>query len=93
MRFRRLWLIFTAQTQGGPGLTVVGVLGARKGMPPDSHDDLIKAYQAIIREGSMTEQTELLNPVLLRRVWPWLVLPARCRHLWKSRHPSLAAAA
>lgn len=67
--------------------------GPEKECRLDSHDGVVKAYQAIIREGTLTEQTDLLNVRLLRRVWPWLLLPARCRQLWESRHPSLAAVA
>jgi len=36
-------------------------------------------------------QEALLNADLLRRVWPQLRLPKRCRHLWEARLPELLA--
>jgi hypothetical protein len=49
-------------------------------------------YSRVIREGITREQVALLNPQLLFRCWGALVLPRRCRALWESRFPSLAAA-
>ena len=53
--------------------------------------DLETAYQALVREGSTGDQEALLNEGLLRRVWPELMLPERCRHIWEERFPGLAA--
>ncbi len=50
-----------------------------------------KAYRTLVREGTSEQQEAALNASVLRRVWPDLVLPARCRALWESRFPELAA--
>jgi hypothetical protein len=50
-----------------------------------------KAYESVVREGSARQQEELLNADLLRRVWPQLRLPRRCRDLWQTRFPELTA--
>ena len=55
-------------------------------------DGLEKAYENVVREGTRQQQEELLNADLLRRVWPLLRLPKRCRDLWQNRFPELAAA-
>ncbi len=51
--------------------------------------DVSAAYQALVREGTSFQQESLLNADLLRRVWPALVLPERCRRLWESRFSDL----
>lgn len=48
------------------------------------------AYRAIVREGTRADQEALLNADLLKRVWPDLVLPERCRTLWETAFPELA---
>jgi hypothetical protein len=53
--------------------------------------DLETAYQALVREGTTADQESLLNDRLLRRVWPELMLPERCRRVWEERFPGLAA--
>lgn len=53
--------------------------------------DVLKAYQAVLREGRASDQVELLNRELLARVWPDLMLPARVRELWEARFPELSA--
>jgi len=55
-------------------------------------DGLEKAYENLVREGTSRQQELLLNADLLRRVWPQLRLPTRCRDLWQTRFPELAAA-
>ena len=52
-------------------------------------DGVAKAYESLVREGTTQQQEELLNAELLRRVWPGLRLPQRCRDLWESRLPDL----
>lgn len=52
---------------------------------------LTKAYRNLVREGSSEQQEAMLNATLLKRVWPDLILPARCRQAWESRFPELAA--
>lgn len=59
----------------------------------DIHSDLVKAYQATLREGRVGDQVLLLNRDLLVRIWPELMLPARVRQLWESRFPELSVAA
>lgn len=53
-------------------------------------EGVIKAYQAILREGARTDQEELMNAGLLMRVWGQLMLPVRCRELWENKFPQLA---
>lgn len=48
------------------------------------------AYRAIVREGTAADHEDLLNPGLLKQVWPDLVLPERCRTLWETAFPELA---
>ena len=55
-------------------------------------DGVEKAYENLVREGTRQQQEELLNADLLRQVWPQLRLPKRCRNLWETRFPELAAA-
>lgn len=58
----------------------------------DTQGGVIKAYQAVLREGQVADQVALLNPVRLMDVWSELLLPARARALWESRFPQLASA-
>ena len=53
-------------------------------------EGVIKAYQAVLREGTRKDQVELLNAGLLCRMWPLLMLPVRCRNLWEGKFPHLA---
>jgi hypothetical protein len=53
-------------------------------------EGVIKAYQALLREGTRTDQEELLSAGLLVRVWNELMLPVRCRNLWENKFPQLA---
>ncbi|QOT24073.1 transcriptional regulator [Paenarthrobacter sp. YJN-D] len=53
-------------------------------------EGVIKAYQALLREGTRADQNELLNAGLLVRVWNELMLPVRCRTLWENKFPQLA---
>lgn len=50
------------------------------------------AYQALLTEGDETNQAQLLNRRVLRRLWPRLHLDQRVRDLWESRFPGLAVA-
>lgn len=59
----------------------------------DIRSDVVKAYQATLREGRVVDQVALLNRDLLVRIWPELMLPARVRELWESRFPELSIAA
>ncbi|MET3370614.1 UNVERIFIED_CONTAM: hypothetical protein ABIE34_003891 [Jeotgalibacillus campisalis] len=52
-------------------------------------EGVIKAYQAILREGTKADQERLLNAGLLVRVWAELMLPVRVRVLWESSFPQL----
>lgn len=53
-------------------------------------DGVEKAYESLVREGTAQQQEALLNVERLRRVWPELRLPRRCRDLWASRFSDLA---
>ena len=57
----------------------------------DTRSGLHKAYRNLIREGTREVQEGLLNPVLLRQVWPDLALPQRCRAQWEAQFPDLRA--
>lgn len=65
--------------------------GPRRSFNLDDPHDVHAAYRAIVREATTAVQEALLNPAVLRRVWPDLVLPERCRRLWEERFPDLAA--
>ena len=54
----------------------------------DQAEGVIKAYQAVLREGTRKDQADLLNAGLLSRSWPELMLPVRCRKLWEGRLPT-----
>ena len=53
-------------------------------------DDRVAAYQAVVREGSTAQQEVLLDAMVLKRVWPALSLPDRCRLRWETSFPELA---
>lgn len=56
----------------------------------DEHDAEL-LYRTVIREaGTADELARHLNVEVLKRVWPQLVLPLRCRTLWEQRFPELA---
>lgn len=59
----------------------------------DIRSDVVKAYQATLREGRIVDQVALLNRDLLVKIWPELMLPARVRELWESHFPELSIAA
>ena len=67
--------------------------GPKRDIDLDSEPDVVKAYQAAIREGRVVDQVELLNRDLLVEIWPELMLPVRVRDLWENRFPELAAMA
>ncbi|PPF66164.1 hypothetical protein C5C18_11845 [Rathayibacter tritici] len=56
-----------------------------------SPSGVVKAYQAVLNEGSATDQTALLNRDLLLTIWSELALPDRVRILWEDRFPELLA--
>lgn len=56
----------------------------------DTEEGRLKAYRAIVREGTAAQQTELLNATMLVQLWPSLRLPERCRATWEARIPELA---
>jgi hypothetical protein len=62
---------------------------------PDRRVDLstasgrYKAVTSLLEEGTVADQVALLNADLVRRVWPELRLPPRCRELWETRFPEL----
>lgn len=77
--------------RGSVGVAGHGAVGPRWVSDLDRPGLRRAAYRAIVREGASEVQEELLNADLLRGVWPDLVLPDRCRQLWESRFPELAA--
>lgn len=60
---------------------------------PEAHlgieSDVLKAYEALLREGRASDQKALMNRELLVTVWPQLVLPERVRELWQTRFAEL----
>ncbi|MFT0846609.1 transcriptional regulator [Actinomycetaceae bacterium L2_0104] len=56
-----------------------------------SLDDVRFAYRAILSEGTVEQQRQLLNADLLIEVWPDLMLPFRVMQLWQDRFPELPA--
>lgn len=65
--------------------------GPRRRFDLDDPRDVHAAYRAIVREGTTAVQEQLLNVDVLRRLWPELMLPPRCRSIWEDRFPELAA--
>ena len=65
--------------------------GPRRAFDLDDPRDIHAAYRAIVREATTAVQEELLNAEVLRRLWPELMLPQRCRLTWEERFPELAA--
>lgn len=60
---------------------------------PEAHlgieSDVLKAYEALLREGRASDQKALMNRELLLKVWPQLVVPERVRDLWQTRFAEL----
>lgn len=65
--------------------------GPQKRYDLSNTDQLIFAYQQLVREGTPDLQEQLLNEMLLRRQWSRLVLPERCRATWEAAFSDLAA--
>ena len=49
------------------------------------------AYQALLAEGFVDEQRELLNRERLIEIWPVLHMDRRVRELWEGRFSELRA--
>lgn len=54
-------------------------------------DDVAKAYEATLREGTLADVQALVSPAVLRRWWSRLFLPVRIRRAWESRFPELVS--
>lgn len=54
-------------------------------------DDVLKAYEAVLREGDHDEIAAIVNDDLLRASWPRMVLPPIIRRAWEARFPELRA--
>ena len=65
--------------------------GPQKSVDLDTEGGIVKAYQAVLREGSTTDQVQLLNRDRLIEIWQELALPGQVRELWESRFPELAS--
>lgn len=80
----------------GPESGVVEV-GAHIDTSPRPFYDLADAdqvwalYTRVVRDGMVADQRSLLRPAWLVRLWPSLMLPARCRSEWEQAFPILAA--
>jgi len=55
----------------------------------DTDGGILKAYEAVLQEGSIDDQVAILNGDRLLELWPELVVPVRVRVLWESRFPQL----
>lgn len=51
----------------------------------------LELYSATVRDGFGPDHRAVLNRSELLRLWPSLNLPGRCRAVWESRFPELAA--
>ena len=51
------------------------------------------AYRAVLAEGTVEDQVQVLHRGRLIAVWPELMLPRRVRQMWESRFPELQPAA
>ena len=58
----------------------------------ESEGDTVAAYQAVIQEGRLVDQVQILNRGLLVTMWPKLAMPTRVRQLWEGRFPELTVA-
>ncbi len=68
--------------------------GPRRVYDLDDFSDSRLLYMRVIRESAHVEDLRrFLNAMVLTRLWPQLVLPARVRALWEERFPSLGRAA
>lgn len=72
-------------------LPVTVYWGPRQRFDLQDPADVETAYQALVREGTTVHQEAFLNEELLRRLWPDLMLPERCRRTWEDRFPDLVA--
>ena len=58
----------------------------------DDPGDLQVMYQAVLNQAvTVDDLSRWLNADILRRVWPFLWVPARLRALWQKRFSELAA--
>ena len=48
-------------------------------------------YSATVRDGIARDHVQILDRRFLLELWPELNLPMRCRAIWESRFPELAA--
>lgn len=48
-------------------------------------------YSAVVRDGLPSEQAAILHRATLLALWAELNLPARCRAIWETKFPELAA--
>ena len=51
----------------------------------------LELYSATVRDGFAADHATILNRQELFRLWPDLNLPSRCRAIWESKFPELAA--
>jgi hypothetical protein len=54
-------------------------------------DRLWNLYTRVVRSGFVPDQVKFLDRRVLRRLWPSLNLPVRCRKIWEQKFPELAA--
>jgi DNA invertase Pin-like site-specific DNA recombinase len=65
--------------------------GPERTVDLDTEGGAVKAYQAVIREGSAEDQAQFLNRGRLVELWPSLMLPTRVRDEWERQIPELRA--
>ena len=63
--------------------------GPERKVDLDTASGIRKAYQAVLREGTVEEQAAILNRDVLLHEWAELALPDRVRVMWESRFPEL----
>jgi hypothetical protein len=59
----------------------------------DAGDRTLGLYSATVRDGVVADHIRVLDRSLLLLLWPDLNLPTRCRVIWESTFPELAARA
>jgi DNA invertase Pin-like site-specific DNA recombinase len=65
--------------------------GPERSVHLDTPSGIRKAYQAVLREGTVDDQRLILNREVLQSEWEELALPDRVRLMWESRFPELAS--
>jgi len=83
------WSALSGPTSGVIELPISIHWGPQAHYDLSIHNELVFAYQQVVREGTSLDQEALLDASHLTLVWHDLMLPARCRALWEEKFPAL----